>query len=645
MGGGSSKRYKQSLPLNGIPSRRDLGQKALLFPEQVNSIEESISMSVNVNAMRYAELDTESKDLLIEAFGDLFMLEGEDYNSLKTNLLLQACTRESSPQDSILMREGDVGNKLYVVQSGHLEVSIEGDIVRHLTTGALVGEISLLYNAPRSATVRCLTPCSFFVLTREAFKQVQGIASSASLLRRSRWLQVAADMLSLGAVDISRLAGTLETQRFTKGERIYTENECSNRVYLIEEGIAELSSSDGSLAMMSPDDVQNSCGIVKPTPKVNRLTFTTKGLHKLPEHQTFSADQVVAALEDEGESDGSFKNSEIKFLEVQKGFLVGTGLIQFVHSGIDEKYMLKSTQGVGAMMPFSLTVTSDKMQCSYFTVETFEHMFGPNDVRAGNVFSSMNSPNSTATPKGRPSDSIDEGLRSDFTSFNSLDCTAEINRLMFISNETCLTKIPRRPLATQLEPEADIGDTGNTTPTRGSPTHEETTPVRRNRGGPRLDDEPRPGKVMRFCDESFIELCLLGKGAYGTVTYAKDVFKDIFYAIKRIHKADAKSSQHIRHIFDECKLLLLMKSPFVIHLQGLYVTVDDVVLVMDPILHGDLWGVIYEVNKHSRGLPVELIKFYSASIIMGLSHIHKKGIAFRDLKPGRHMCYLFIFLL
>ena len=135
-------------------------------------------------------------------------------------------------------------------------------------------------------------------------------------------------------------------------------------------------------------------------------------------------------------------------------------------------------------------------------------------------------------------------------------------------------------------------------------------------------------------DESFKELCLLGKGAYGTVTYAREVVNDKYYAVKRIHKADATSTQHIRHIFDECKLLLQMKSPFVAKLAGVYMTADDVVLVFDPVLHGDLWGVIYEVKKHSRGLPIDLVRFYSASIVMGLAHIHKRGIAFRDLKPG-----------
>lgn len=157
---------------------------------------------------------------------------------------------------------------------------------------------------------------------------------------------------------------------------------------------------------------------------------------------------------------------------------------------------------------------------------------------------------------------------------------------------------------------------------------------RRNRGGSRLDDGKPKKTMIAFSDEAFKDLCLLGKGSYGEVTFSKEVVSGEYYAIKRVYKGDVTSSQHLRHIYDECKLLLMMKSPFIVNLQGIYMTPDDIVLVMEPALHGDLWGVIYEVKKHSRGIPIDLIRFYTASLVFGLDHIHKQGIAFRDLKPG-----------
>ena len=54
----------------------------------------------------------------------------------------------------MLITEGEPGNKLYIVETGELEVTINGDYIRTMTVGSMLGELALLYDAPRSATVR-----------------------------------------------------------------------------------------------------------------------------------------------------------------------------------------------------------------------------------------------------------------------------------------------------------------------------------------------------------------------------------------------------------------------------------------------------------------------------------------------------------
>jgi MFS family permease len=70
----------------------------------------------------------------------------------------------------VIIREGDEGDRFYVLESGRLRVSIEGRHVRTLeTAGASVGEIALLRDVPRTATVVAETACVLLALDRADF--------------------------------------------------------------------------------------------------------------------------------------------------------------------------------------------------------------------------------------------------------------------------------------------------------------------------------------------------------------------------------------------------------------------------------------------------------------------------------------------
>ena len=57
------------------------------------------------------------------------------------------------PSGKVLFREGDTGDAMYVVLSGELEISIRGRSVERVGPGGVVGELALIENAPRTATV------------------------------------------------------------------------------------------------------------------------------------------------------------------------------------------------------------------------------------------------------------------------------------------------------------------------------------------------------------------------------------------------------------------------------------------------------------------------------------------------------------
>ena len=84
-------------------------------------------------------------------------------------------TREHFAPGEVIFRKGDVGNKVYIVVQGEVEVIDEepgkGErIVSQLRAGQSFGALALIREEPRGATVRSRTETSVYSVDRESFR-------------------------------------------------------------------------------------------------------------------------------------------------------------------------------------------------------------------------------------------------------------------------------------------------------------------------------------------------------------------------------------------------------------------------------------------------------------------------------------------
>jgi len=83
----------------------------------------------------------------------------------------------AAPGEAIV-REGDTGDRFFLIDAGEVEVSIAGAYVRILRAGATFGELALLHDIPRTATARARGEVRLFALERDEFLAATSAASA-----------------------------------------------------------------------------------------------------------------------------------------------------------------------------------------------------------------------------------------------------------------------------------------------------------------------------------------------------------------------------------------------------------------------------------------------------------------------------------
>jgi hypothetical protein len=120
------------------------------------------------DSLRLEALQYIAKDLLKKV--PIFQFSSQHLK----NILLTSLKLKIYPPDSIIVKEGELGNEIYFLTSGTAEIITSDEkLYATLNDGDYFGEISLLLGEKRTASVKALSFCEILLLTKEKFTQIK----------------------------------------------------------------------------------------------------------------------------------------------------------------------------------------------------------------------------------------------------------------------------------------------------------------------------------------------------------------------------------------------------------------------------------------------------------------------------------------
>ena len=171
-----------------------------------------------------------------------FLFNSLEDKELKT--VLDSFEEKKYKAGQNVITQGEEGDVLYLVESGELtcEKSFKtGDPPTYLKTyhpGESFGELALLYNAPRAATIRANTDSTCWALDRECFNN---IVKDAAIKKREKYentLKKVEILKSIDPYELGQICDALKTENFKKGDCIIKQGDRGDVFYILDEGKA-----------------------------------------------------------------------------------------------------------------------------------------------------------------------------------------------------------------------------------------------------------------------------------------------------------------------------------------------------------------------------------------------------------------------
>jgi len=473
-----------------------------------------------------------------------------------------------------IITQGAEGDYYYVVEKGTFSVMVNNSVVGQITEGKSFGELALLYNQPRAATIRADTAAEVYSLDRDTFRYTLAHSSANRNAETQAALSKVSLLSTLTEDQIAKVSEAVELVTYNPGDTIIKKGSEGNIFYMIKDGVVKVSdvgaNSQFADHKLRAGDYFGERALVTGEPRAANVVAESKVVVMALDRTAFNS--LLGPLKDLIDH-----NMNIRVLESIK---------LFANLSAAERTKIAKCFSSEAH-PSGTTICKEGDKGSKFyiikdgTAKVVSNGNTVVELIGGTYFGEM-------------------ALLEDDVRKASVITTSAVD--LFVLDRSAFTK--------------NLGNLKDI--------------MARDMAERKKTMEAGAGNVA--CDIKFSELktlAVLGSGTFGKVTLVQN--KKEVYALKAMLKSEIVAHKQQTNVLNEKNVMIQCNHTFVLRLHTTYKDPKKLYMLLEFVQGGELFSVLHTAT--TDGVPDHQAKFYGAAVILALEHLHHKDIAYRDMKP------------
>jgi CRP-like cAMP-binding protein len=484
--------------------------------------------------------------------------------------------------DKIIKQGDNHADFCYVMESGEAAVFVDDkDINFHYHGKGLFGDLALMMNKRRAATVEAVTDCKIWRLDRTTFQFTLSSGSRKEHDRKKQALMKSSLLKEASEETLEKLVGCAYKINYEKGTIIIKKGDRGDQAttfYFLTSGTIEFSDiAGGGLSQITPESELNYFGeraLISDEPRAATATAIT------------NVECIVLDKKDFFRTIGDL--GQVMEANYRLRFLSALPLLKEIPRG-----------------PRKAVITRAFSQVEYNANETIILQ-----GQVGTTFFVIREGKVNVLKDGVKQAEL--GVGQWFGEGALMTDMAVREATVSCLERTVLYALDKEEFQTHI----------------GGPLSDILTRERARRDKKAAAKER--GKSIQFSDLK--EVAMLGSGTFGKVKLVLDKKGGRTYALKAMQKAQICEYKQQQNVQNERDIMVEADHPFILKLVNTFQDSAQVYMLLEVCLGGELFTLLHCHNR-SKGLSAIDTRFYSACVLDGLAFLHEKSICYRDLKP------------